>query len=289
MKAIIQTGYSYKDLQIAELDSEAMHPTSIEVETLLVPLLPYNLMKFSGDIPTTIPNVPGYGAVGIVRKVGRLRSQKLINKRVLVINPSGTFRQSILSNMPTLSVSIPNGVSSEQAAVVIGGMDTSYMLLKELNHMPDSKVILLGANSVIGLGLIQLLNLKGNVKIIPIVRPESKDYLDDFIKQNHLAVTSSQSAQLNDAIVIDIAGQESDVRRYVDDGHKVFSVVLPNTPGVQFVSHPLLPRDYIYLLDLISRKKLISTIDKIFNFQDIQQAVQYQQTNHSRGRNLISF
>lgn len=107
MEAIIQTGYSPDTLKIGKIDGDVFHPTSIFIETTIVPLLPYDLMKLQGKIPVNVPNVPGYGAVGVVKKVGALRSNDLLNQRVIVMNPNGTFKQNITSNMPPLSIIIP--------------------------------------------------------------------------------------------------------------------------------------------------------------------------------------
>lgn len=290
MKAIIQTGYAAENsVEIADIEENTFHPTSIEVETLVAPLLPYDIMKLSGRIQAKIPNVIGYGAVGRVSRVGHLRSGSLINQRVIVFNPNGTFKEKVVSNMPPLSVPIPDDVTSEEAAVVIGGFDTSYMLVKKLIRTDFKKIIILGANSVIGLGLIQLISIIGGVSIAPKVRDESKKYFDEFTESLEINAISKNVGDPEHTLVIDIAGQEQDVSEYVNKGFHVISVVLQDISGVQFVSEPIFPKDYSYLLKLISKKALKIPIDRTFPFEKIHQAITYQKKVYSRGRNLISF
>ena len=289
MEAIIQTGYSPDALKIGNIDGDDFHPTSISIETTIVPLLPYDLMKLQGKIPVNVPNVPGYGAVGVVKKVGALRSNDLLNQRVIVMNPNGTFKQNITSNMPPLSIVIPESVSSESAAGVIGGMDTAYMLLKKIRHIGANNIVILGANSVVGLGLIQLINGTSQKNVFPKVRPQSEDYFLSFVKNNDLVVSANDASPSDDSLVIDIAGQRKDVLEYVNNGYTVLSIAIQDISNVHFVSEPIFPKDYSRILQLIASKQLVVPIDKTFSYNDVEQAFDYQSHTHSRGRNLISF
>ena len=64
MKAIIQTGYNQANLQ--DIPTSLFSPISVKIKTKLVPLLRYDLLKLSGEVPTQIPSILGYGALGTV-------------------------------------------------------------------------------------------------------------------------------------------------------------------------------------------------------------------------------
>ncbi len=290
MKAIIQTGYQGAiSAEVSDIPEDKFLPSSLEVTTTLVPLLPYDIYKLRGEVPVSLPSIPGYGAVGIITKVGGIRSKKLLNERVLVLNPSGTFKSKIVASIPLLTIKIPEQVTDEQAAAVVGGLDTALTLSKKIMASSAENIILTGANSVIGLALLQL--LKGSTKTIyPIVSEKSQEYFESRQLEYGLPVYPVVSkGKLENTLVIDIAGQKKILERYLTQNIDILSIALQNTHGVHFISEFVFPGEYTKMFSWLQNGDIVLPIDHVFSYNDVRGAIDYQSENHSRGRNLITF
>lgn len=290
MKAVIQRDTNgIKALDFGEIEVEKFLPTSILIKTSMVPLLPYDVMKLNGKIPVTLPHVLGYGAVGRVEKVGKFRSEKLINQRVLVLNPSGTFKERITSHIPPLTISIPDAVTDSQAVSVVDGLDTAFVLYKKIIKSSHQIIVITGANSVIGLALLQLLK-SSDKTIVPLIREKSANYFQKRCKDYQLPVYSGdENLKLEATLVVDIAGQEILLKSYIERGVDIISIAQQNILGVRFISEGIFPGEYAKLLELLKNGDIILPIDREFYYHEIKEAINYQENFPSRGRNLISF
>ncbi|RMC47982.1 hypothetical protein [Lactobacillus sp. ESL0225] len=287
MKAIIQTGYN--KTQIKEMPSIPLSPISIKVKTNFVPLLRYDLLKINGQVPTKLPSILGYGATGTVVAIGNLRSSSLLNKRVLILNPWGTFQEKITSNIPPLTIPILDNVSNEEATGLIGGADLALSLFKIVKNT-FKQIIIYGADSVTGLVLMQLLTRFTKVPFIPKARTLSANYLKQKINEYNIKPDIEATAQKNN-LIIDLVGSDINDKLYqhIQNNDEVISVAQNDLLGVKFISKPALPKDYSFLMNEISNNRLFIPINQIFNYKNFNEAIEYQTTSPSRGRNLISF
>lgn len=286
MKAIIQTGYNQANLQ--DIPTSPFSPISVKIKTKLVPLLRYDLLKLSGEVSTQIPSILGYGAIGTVIDVGTLRSTNLINQRVICLNPWGTFQEEIISNIPPLVIPIIEEISDEEAVGLIGGADLALTLFKIVKNI-NKPIIIYGADSVTGLVLMQLLTQHTNSMFVPKVRHLSQNYLDQKIEEYHIRVVSDLDQQ--DHLVIDLVGNviQNELTKHLQNHEEIISVAQENIPGIKFISRPSFPKDYQFLMNEIVNKRLFIPINHTFHYTQFQEALTYQKTNPSRGRNLISF
>ncbi|SCB73327.1 hypothetical protein [Weissella bombi] len=291
VQAILQTGSTgLQSISTTNIEPDSFLPTSIEIKTSAVPILPFDVMKLEGLLPTKTPTIMGYGAVGQVIKIGSLRSSKLLHKRVLVMSPNGTFKDNIVSNFPPLTIPIPDNVSDQEAATVVGGLDTSLVLYKKISNHSAQNIIITGADSVIGLGLLQLLR-DTEKRIFPLVRPTSNDYFKSRALEMQLPdyYNFDNTLSKENTLVIDIAGKFAIIQPYLEQNFPVMSVVLPNVNGVTFVSEPVFPKDYRRLLQKISEQELLTPIDQVFKLNEVKRAFNYQRNSASRGRNILLF
>lgn len=289
MKAIIQTGFKGIDsVLIYDVEASKLMPTAVEVRTSVVPLIRYDLLKLNGYIPTTVPSVMGYGAVGTITKVGLLRSSNLLGKRVIVISPSGTFKEKIVSNFPPLVIPIPDNVNDEDAVTLIGGGDIAYILFKLLKKASIEQIVIYGANSVSGLILMQLLTQFTNKRIVPIVTKESRSYLNQKVIDYDIRTSRYQNTS---SLVIDMAGKNVNaaLSNHIKNQDIVYSIAQDDLDGVNFINNPPLPSDYHELLQMVSRKELFIPVDRTFPSLSVTDALAYLSTNHSRGRVCLSF
>ena len=286
MKAIIQT--TLNQAQLTDIQEPNFSPISIQIKTKYVPLLRYDLLKLAGSIPSKLPAVMGYGATGIVKKVGALRSNSLLNQRVLVLHPWGTFQEKITSDIPPLTIPIIEGVSFTEATALIGGADLALTLFKIIKQK-KKPVIIYGADSVTGLILMQLLTQYSSLNFTPKVRPVSLSYLNEKIKEYNIKPTFKTHSSNN--LVIDLVGSaiNQQLFRHVSQDDEVISVAQKDTSGIHFISKPAFPKDYQFLMKEIKAKRLFIPVNQIFSYQDFKNAINFQKNTPSRGRNLISF
>lgn len=286
MKAVIQTGY--QRAEILDINQSDLLPISLKIKTRFVPILRYDLLKLNGTINVDYPKIMGYGGVGIVTQVGNLRSKSLLNKKVLFLNPWGSFQEQIISNIPPLVIPILEGISLKDAALLIGGADLAVTLYK-LIMKRHKDVVIYGANSITGLVLMQLLTRHSNLGIVPKVRPESKKYLDQKIAQYNIR---TQDQLFNhEYIVVDLVGEQinDQLLLHSHDGIEVVSVAQPSKPGIKFISKPNFLQDYRFLMNEVNKENLSIPIGKIFSLDNFADAFEYQANSHSRGRNLLVF
>lgn len=288
MKALLQTGRSgINSIEIRNTSGGSLSPIAVEIETEVVPILPYDLAKLNGIIATSVPYVMGYGAVGKITKAGNIRKNSLVGSRVLVLNPRGTFSEKIISNFPPLVFPLSPSINSLQAVTIVGGLDAAYVLYKKIMKKKVKSVVITGANSVVGLALLQLLK-KESLQIYPLVREESLDYFQSKAEEYNLPIYHVNNEKIP-ALVIDISGSLIQLKKYIDSGVEIISIARPDISGVHFISEPLMPTEYKKLLRLLETEEVKLPIDRVFNLSDTKEAFYYQESGLSRGRNIISF
>ncbi|NVY96937.1 hypothetical protein HU830_07210 [Lactobacillus sp. DCY120] len=115
MQALVQTSNDGRlsSIQLVNLPQQALAPLTVEVQVTTVPLLPYDLRQVQGELPGKTPRVLGYGAVGKVTKVGQFRNSGLLQQGVLVLNPRGTWQESLSTTIPPFLMIIPEGISDQ--------------------------------------------------------------------------------------------------------------------------------------------------------------------------------
>jgi threonine dehydrogenase-like Zn-dependent dehydrogenase len=146
--------YSARDLRIEEasLDSDNLQPDQIYAETVVSALSTgTDLGNYLGD-STYVPGAPdyprriGYSNVAVVRRVGTDVSQAKVGQRVFSTQPHVS---AYLARQSDILVTVPDGVSSEQASL-------SYLThlglaaLRQANYLPGENV------AIVGLGIIGL-------------------------------------------------------------------------------------------------------------------------------------
>lgn len=279
MKAII----SSIPPQVVEIENKSIIPTAIKIKTTFAPLLRYDQLTLNNSHQ----KIMGYGATGIVTEVGILRSPKLMNQHVLFLNPRGTFQEYNISSIPPYCLPIPEHVSDQEAAALIGGADIAMVLLKKIQKTDFDQIIILGANSIVSLALMQLINQNTDLKILPRVRDHAKSFLITFADANNIKFDQKPSSK---PLVIDTANQGylDEINFYLSKNIDVWSVSRNDILGASFISQPLLPSGYQFLLGELAAGRLSIPIDKIFQFYNINHALTYL-SSPARGRTLIQF
>ncbi|CAM3144872.1 hypothetical protein SAMN04487792_0455 [Lactobacillus bombicola] len=137
---------------------------------------------------------------------------------------------------------------------------------------------------------MQLLTRFTKVPFIPKARTLSANYLKQKINEYNIKPDIEATAQKNN-LIIDLVGSAINDKLYqhIQNNDEVISVAQNDLFGVKFISKPALPKDYSFLMNEISNNRLFIPINQIFNYKNFNEAIEYQTTSPSRGRNLIFF
>ncbi|CAM3111945.1 zinc-binding alcohol dehydrogenase family protein [Leuconostoc rapi] len=296
MISIKQVDYNGIDsLKYVTESVPAVLPNGVLVKMAVLPVVPTDLKRESNPNATseqfgTLPRTIGVSGVGTVVSVGSNRDSELLNKRVLLLNPSGTFSEYVLNENNDWLFMLPDEVSDNEAATLTA---TSLVLKKEIEDSTFSNVFITGANSVIGIYLLQQLNTVDK-KIYPIVTPSSKTYLKDFLPDIQVYTVSDISEKLDSAIIADIAGNEEILKslsdKIIDLSIVSIAIMKQNKfSNFKFVHESFDHTTYEYLIEQLADQSLRAPIGKVFDDHDVKQAQHYLEDNHSRGRILLKF
>ena len=298
MLAIMQTNFNgidglvYRDIPQPQLTN---HGVLIKVTTL--PVVPTDWKRetnahATSEQLTSLPRTIGIGAVGQVVAVGRDRDAALLHQRVLVMNPTGSYSAYLLSENPAFIFPLPDDVSDESAAALTAGPGTALALKEAIAQHSATNIIITGANSVIGLYLLQMLRPTTR-HLYPVVSPSSQAYFHEQLPAL-TSYTPETLPQLDNPLIIDIAGNSALLDALTTHcGHaSIVSIALmtydPHTP-FQFVHEEFDPAHYQTFIRQLATHDLIAPIDRIFPVTQTKEAQHYAHDSHSRGRVLVTF
>ncbi|RRG18777.1 zinc-binding alcohol dehydrogenase family protein [Weissella viridescens] len=300
MKVIKQVNFDGIDgLKLEQIPVPELTPDSVMVKMAVLPVVPTDWKRESSAHATreamaNLPKVIGTGGVGTVTQVGANRDQALLGKRVLVMQPAGAYAEYVRNEKPEWLFCLPDSVASTDAATLIAGAGTALRVAREIEADTRQNVILTGANSVIGLYLIQLLQMDNYQGILyPIVSTQSQAYFDKELP-SQTCYTVEQLPQQQDAILVDIAGSEQLLERIIATNNvtRIVSIAIMESERVsdiEFIHESFAVKDYNDLIEALADKTLKAPVGRIFKFEDTIAAQHFAKENHSRGRVLVEF
>jgi len=270
------------------------------------------------------PSRLGYEAAGIVEAVGEGVSEFKVGDKVSTIpafsmGQFGVYGEHAL--VPVAAVArMPEGFSPQQAAAIWMQYVTAYGALIHLGNLQkDQYVLITAASSSVGIAAIQIAKSQGAI-VIATSRGETKkeiliehgaDYVIQTDNQDLVAqvtqITSGKGVELvfdpiGGPIVNQLAEASSQGGRIIEYG-ALDSEATP-FPLFTALAKGLIIQGYTifeisqdqeklksakeFLLPLFESKKLIPIIDKEFNFDDIQQAHEYMESNQQVGKIIVN-
>jgi len=297
MLAIMQTSFTGIDaLTTADIPVPALTPNGVLIKMHVLPVVPTDWKREANPHATAeqaaqLPRIIGVGGAGQVVAVGANRDPALLHQRVLVMQPSGSYSAYLLSENPDFIFPLPTAVSDASAAALTAGPGTARVLQREISASTATNVVVTGANSVIGLYLLQLLRPQDK-HIWPIVSPASQAYFQTQCP-DYPAVTAADLPPLTtDTLVIDIAGSEpllNTLTAHLTD-YEIVSIALTQaTLPLKFVHESFNPADYRQFIADLATGDLHAPIARTFAVRDTIAAQHYACDHHSRGRVLVTF
>ena len=300
MYAIVQTNFNGIDALTIRTDypKPAVTPNDVLIKMTVLPVVPTDWKRESNPNATTeqladLPRIIGVGGVGTIVAVGDNRDPQLLNQRVLVMNPSGSYSEYVLSENPNFTLPLPNIVTNESAAALTAGPGTALTLKHEIDQSTARHIVITGANSVIGLYLLQMLQTDSR-QIWPIVSPNSQTYFQQQMPTIKAYTAEELPTIEADSLIIDIAGSVpllDQLTQYFPH-NQIVSIVLMhadfNQP-IKFVHEDFNADDYRHFIQQLVTGELVAPIDRTFPITAIKTAQHYAQDTHSRGRVLVTF
>lgn len=147
------------------------------VRMLAAPINPadINLAEGKYGISVPLPAVGGNEGVGVVEKVGKdVRHLESGNWVIPAVNAFGTWRSHAVVDGDEV-IRVPSDIGVASAATLNVNPATAYRMLRDFEELqPGDVVIQNGANSMVGLAVIQIAKKMG-LKTINIVRSDRPD------------------------------------------------------------------------------------------------------------------
>ncbi|WP_339164931.1 zinc-dependent alcohol dehydrogenase family protein [Siminovitchia sp. FSL H7-0308] len=165
----------------------------ILVRMLVRPINPSDLIPIKGAYAhrISLPDIPGYEGVGIVKDVGSFVSRHLIGRRVLPLRGEGTW-QEFVKTSAELAVPVPDSIDDMTASQVYINPVTAWVACTEVLRLKPNDILLVNAcGSAIGHMFAQFATILG-FRLVAITR--SNQYTEDLLQLgvSHVIDTSRE-------------------------------------------------------------------------------------------------
>lgn len=168
-----QNGVPKEVLELKTLDVlGAPKSTQVKLQMLAAPINPsdINMVEGTYGVKSSFPAVAGNEGVGMVKEVGEGVKNLAVGDWVIpAVAGLGTWRQELVTEASNLT-KIANDIPVAYAATLGVNPCTAYRLLADFAELKSGDVIIQnGANSMVGLAIIQMARERG-IKTINVIR-----------------------------------------------------------------------------------------------------------------------
>lgn len=323
MKAIVVKSYGGSEvLQIENIEKPTPRENEVLVQikataitgasTFMREGTPYFGRLFTG---LTKPNIttPGTDLAGVVEEVGSNVTRFIVGDRVMAetgLN-CGAYAEYICLSEDELIVHQPENVSPEEATGIIDGGSTALAFFTDAVRLkPGQKILINGASGSIGTAAIQLAKHFG-AEVTAVCSTKNKCLVKDLGADKVLDYTTNDLENTKEQfdVIFDTVGKLSfrKSKKLMEENGVFLTPVLTfgTLANMLFVSpfsnkklkfdatgirkESLRKRDLIIIRDMLAAGKLTTTIDRVYNLEQIQDAHAYVDTGRKRGNVVISF
>ena len=256
---------------------------------------------------------PGTDLSGIIEAIGSDVKNFNVGEEVIAetgIN-CGTYAEYICLSFDELIVKKPNNVSHEEATGIIDGACTALAFLTEqVNIKKGQKILINGASGSIGTAAIQLAKQFG-AEVTGICSAKNKALVKDIGADKVLDYKKGElqkSYELFD-VIFDTVGKlsYSNAKKNLKPNGVYLTPVMDFSTllSLLFVSpfskkklkfcatgmrkQELRMKDLIQVKDLIKEEKISPVMDRVYHFEQIQEAHSYVDTGRKRGNVVVRF
>ena len=298
MRTVLQTNFNGIDaLTLATVPRPKLTATGVLIKMQVVPVVPSDWKRETNPAATQeqltdLPRPIGIGGVGQVVAVGAKRDPALFNPRVFVLQPTGSYADYIVSENPDFIFPLPATVTGASAAALTAGPGTAWVLQQAIMASATTEILITGANSVIGLYLLQLLQTTVK-RLYPLVTADSQAYFKAQCPNQPAYTPYTLPHPLHQPLHIAIACYLTLLvnltQRFPEAELISIAYKQKDLPHLSFVHEQFEPQRYRQFIQQLAVGRLIAPIDRTFPIAQVKQAQHYAQDHHSRGRVLVAF
>lgn len=217
-----------------------------------------------------LPSRLGYEAAGIVDAVGKNVTDFKVGDRVSAIPAFSMGQYGVYAERAVVPINAvvkcPESFTAQQSAAIWMQYLTAYGALINIGQLKQGqRVLITAASSSAGVAAIQIAKSQGAV-VIATTRGESKK---QFLLEHGALDNEPTPYPLFAALA----------KGLIIQGYTLFEITQDKDK---------LEEAKAFLLPLFDAKKLMPVIDKVFTFNQIQQAHEYMESNQQMGKIVIS-
>lgn len=323
MKAVIAEKYGNPEvLQIQHVEKPTPKPKEVLIKTKATSITAASTFMREGKpyfgrlfIGLTKPKIktPGTDLSGVIETVGSDVKNFKVGDQVMAetgLN-CGAYAEYICLSSDELIVKKPGNVSHEEATGILDGACTALAFFTDqIQIKKGQKVLINGASGSIGTAAIQLAKAFG-AEVTGVCSTRNKALVRDLGADNVLDYTKDELHNSSETfdVIFDTVGKLSyskAKRNLNSDGVYLtpvlsFSALLnmlfvsPFTKKkLKFASTGMRKqeqqmRDLVQVRDMIISEKLTTVIDRVYRFDQIQEAHAYVDTGRKRGNVVVTF
>jgi 2-methylene-furan-3-one reductase len=310
MKALVEKSNDPTKFDI-ELVSDFPKPTPGEGEILIqakaAATNPIDGNRRFFGITEEYPVVVGYDVAGVIVEVGKGVTEFKVGDRVFgdVMADSwqgpkvtGSMAEYVVAPANIMGI-LPDNVSFEEGAAVAVGAITAYQVFEETAVKPGDKVFVSGGSGGVGIHALQL--AKNHFGAKEVATTASAGVKTDFCKEiggaDHVVDYKSQDAgevlKGWADVVFDTTKEVEMGRKILKEGQansKIVSIAAYDKPEVARPVTLTPTKDRINAIAaILEAGKLKAAIDKVFPFEDVIKAFEYQAGGTAMGKIVVKF
>ena len=315
-----KVGKASEQVYLKRVDNiNTINENEVLIEIICFPINPADILLVEGKYANKpkLPSLIGAECIAKVKKVGNnIRKFKLGDIVLPLVRDNWVEEKVVTENE---IIKLPNNIDTEQACMLKVNPATAYLMLNNYVKVKQGDFIIQNAsNSSVGNYVIQLAKLY-DINTINLVRRKEvistlKDYGADYIfKLNLSQKEESFIKRSKPKLFIDaVAGQHvNTVASLLPDNSTIINYGLLSGENIQLDPHNTIFKNiilkgfwlslwlnkmsleeknklYSYLSELIIKKVLFTKIEKVFDMNDIKEAINTASDFNRDGKILVT-
>lgn len=257
----------------------------------------WKIRKGLFPMPVQFPVIPGTALAGIVEEAGPGVTGFEKGQAVFGRSTKGTYAEYTTSSAEALALK-PSSISFEEAATLTGGATTAWRaIVVDGGVKAGDRVLVHGAAGGVGLFATQFAVWRG-ARVIGTAGPGNVDFVRSLGAETAVDYTSTPFEQVAQDVdlVLDTVGGDTLARSWavIKRGGSLISIAgqppmeKGQELGIKVMRSSLATsRDLADIARLIEEGIVKTTIERTFSFGDAQQAHEWSQRGHGRGRIVL--
>ncbi len=315
-----EIGKASEQVYLKKVDSiNAINENEVLIEVICFPINPADILLVEGKYANKpkLPSLMGAECIARVKKIGNNIRKFKLGDIVLPLLRDNWVEEKIVTENEIIK--LPDNIDVEQACMLKVNPATAYLMLNNYLKIKQGDFVIQNAsNSSVGNYIIQLAKLY-DIKTINLVRRKEvistlKDYGADYVFKLNLSqkeenfIKSSKPRLFIDAVA---GKQVNTIASLLSENSTIINYGLLSGESIQLDPHNTIFKNivlkgfwlslwlnkmsieeknklYSYLSELIISKVLYTKVEKVFNINDIKEAINSASDFNRHGKILVT-